>query len=244
MRATCSHARRMRGCHGECAPEPAGTALRQDLSEMVKTRQSADQRRRDAKLSCPGHALARCEAVVLQSEPFEKVGRRWRLERLVPALKHEPEPLLLVEDDLAVEMFGVAHDDAHVAAFLAVLRAFGARHRVGREAVQHVRRAQQVLPELPLLLLHLVVGGRLRSAELEDGARARDEDVGEDYELGVDERGAADVRRGVVVLGVVVGDGRHLLARRPLDDRVVDGMVDRPLVARLPARLLLTLVGD
>eukprot|EP00964_Phaeocystis_antarctica_P014569 scaffold8043_cov61-Phaeocystis_antarctica.AAC.3 len=80
------------------------------------------------------------------------------------------------------------HDHALVA-LLAVLAdaavlAVAARHGVGREAVQRVGRAEQVLPLGPLAALGDVVGGRRRATVLEDGARAGHVDVRQDDELG------------------------------------------------------------
>ncbi len=50
-----------------------------------------------------------------------------------------------------MDMGRVPHDDALVASLLAVLHVVRARHGVRGEAVENIRGAQQMLPELPLL---------------------------------------------------------------------------------------------
>mmetsp|Transcript_24541 Transcript_24541/g.79230 ORF Transcript_24541/g.79230 Transcript_24541/m.79230 type:complete len:325 (-) Transcript_24541:1470-2444(-) len=136
-----------------------------------------------------------------------------------------------------------AHNNRLVAALLAVFE-LGAGHRVGREAVQHVRRLEQVLPQLPLSCLDFLGGGRLGGAELKDGARPSDGQVGQHHKLGPGELGVADMRRVVVEFGGEVADGLHRSARHPLNHLLVERIVNRPLVRCLPLWLALPLLCD
>ena len=85
-------------------------------------------------------SLSWCESIVLCLEPLEEVCGTWLAEGLFPAVLHEPKPLLLIEDDLAMDVHGGAHDDALVA-LLPTASLLLARHRVGREAVEHRGRS-------------------------------------------------------------------------------------------------------
>mmetsp|Transcript_67144 Transcript_67144/g.133061 ORF Transcript_67144/g.133061 Transcript_67144/m.133061 type:complete len:212 (-) Transcript_67144:238-873(-) len=142
-----------------------------------------------------------------------------------------------------MDMNGGAHDHALITALLAVLLLW-ARHRVRWEAVQRVSMLQQMLPCLPLLLLALVILGWRCGAVRQDGARTSNVQVWQHDELCAVLLRVAPRGCGVDKFAAEVCHGLHRRRCVPLDLRVVDGVVDRPLVRGLPPRLLGTLLHD